>query len=110
MIEKEEIEAIKTGIDLKAYIESRGIPFKKNGNGALGKCPFHNDKTPSLSVNSSNKHLWKCFGCGAGGDIFRFVELFDKVNFKEAVNILSNPLDIQKPPAAPEPKELTIKE
>src|SRR5690606_5692872 len=65
-----------------------GIMLKKNGKGYTGLCPFHEDTNPSLSVNPS-KNLWQCFGCGTGGDIIRFVELFDKVSFPEAVKQLS---------------------
>ncbi|MFH1618219.1 MAG: CHC2 zinc finger domain-containing protein, partial [Candidatus Margulisiibacteriota bacterium] len=88
MIERENIDAIKHGVDLKDYIESRGIPLKKNGKGYFGLCPFHNDTNPSLSVNPK-EHLWQCFGCGAAGDVIRFVELFDKVTFQEAVKRLT---------------------
>lgn len=88
MIEKERIEAIKRDIDLAAFIESRGIPLKKNGKGYVGLCPFHEDSNPSLSVNPT-KNLWQCFGCGTGGDIIRFVELMDKVSFPAAVKKIS---------------------
>ena len=88
MIEKERIEELKRSIDLVALIESKGIPLKKNGKSYKGLCPFHEDSNPSLSVNPST-NLWQCFGCSAGGDVIRFVEMFDKVDFKEAVNQLS---------------------
>jgi DNA primase catalytic core len=89
MIEKERIEAIKREVDLVSLIKSRGIALKKNGKGYKGHCPFHADeKSPSLSV-SPDKNLWQCFGCNAGGDVIRFVELFDKVDFKAAVQLLS---------------------
>ena len=88
MIEKERIEAIKKGTDLVGLIQSRGIPLKKNGKGYVGLCPFHEDTNPSLSVNTST-NLWQCFGCGKAGDVISFVELFDKVDFKEAVKLLS---------------------
>ena len=87
MIEKETIERIKASVDLKSLVESRGIELKKNGKGWFGLCPFHDDKTPSLSVTPS-KNEWHCFGCGAGGDVIRFVEMFDRVDFKEAVRRL----------------------
>ena len=87
MIEKETIESIKQGVDLSALVKSRGIDLKKNGKGYFGLCPFHDDTNPSLSVNPST-NLWQCFGCGAGGDVIRFVEMFDKVPFPEAVNKL----------------------
>jgi len=89
MIEKETIESIKTTVDMVALAQAKGIKMKKNGKGWFGLCPFHNDKNPSLSVNPST-NLWQCFGCGKGGDVIRFVELFDQVNFKEAVNRLSD--------------------
>jgi DNA primase len=87
-IGKAQIAAIKTGVDLKALVESRGIDLKKNGKGYFGLCPFHDDKNPSLSINP-DQNLFQCFGCGAAGDVIRFVELFDKVTFPEAVKRLS---------------------
>ncbi|MBF0433419.1 MAG: toprim domain-containing protein [Fibrobacteria bacterium] len=111
MIEKERIEAIKNGIDLKSYVESRGIPLKKNGKGYFGLCPFHDDnKTPSLSVNVSN-NLWKCFGCGSGGDVIRFVELFDKVDFRQAVRTLDPGVSCSKKesPVAANPEQVPPK-
>ncbi len=87
-IEREVIEQVKR-IDLVDLIQAKGIELKKNGKGWFGRCPFHADKTPSLSINPT-KNLWQCFGCGASGDTIRFVELFDQVDFKEAVKRLSN--------------------
>ena len=87
-IEKERIEAVKRSVDLVGLIRSRGITLQKNGKGYKGLCPFHkDDKSPSLSVTPS-ENLWQCFGCNAGGDAIRFVELFDKVDFKTAVREL----------------------
>jgi DNA primase len=88
MIEKETILAVKNGVDLKALVEAKGIKLKKNGKGYFGLCPFHADKNPSLSINP-DKNLFQCFGCGAAGDVIRFVELFDRVDFTEAVKRLS---------------------
>jgi DNA primase catalytic core len=88
MIEKERIEEIKRGVDLVALVESRGIKLKKNGKSFVGLCPFHEDHNPSFSINPDD-NLWHCFGCGKGGDVIRFVELYDKVGFKEAVTKLS---------------------
>jgi DNA primase catalytic core len=88
MIEQTTIESIKTSTDLKLLVESKGIKLKKNGKGYFGLCPFHDDKNPSLSITPS-KNEWHCFGCGKGGDVIRFVELFDQIDFKEAVKRLS---------------------
>ncbi len=85
-IEREVIEQVKR-IDLVALVQAKGIELKKNGKGYFGLCPFHADKTPSLSINPI-KNLWQCFGCGAAGDTIRFVELFDQVDFTEAVKRL----------------------
>jgi len=109
MIDKEKIEAIKQGVDILALVRSRGITLKKNGKGYKGLCPFHEDKTPSLSVNPDT-NLWQCFGCNAGGDVIRFVELIDKVDFKEAIKRLSdNGFKTVKPPTPPINDPTTLK-
>jgi len=113
MIEKDKIEAIKHGVDLAALVQAKGIALKKNGKSWFGLCPFHNDKNPSLSINPT-KNLFQCFGCGAAGDVIRFVELIDHVDFKEAVKRLSdNGLQVMPPkpsrPASAQPPGLTAK-
>ena len=88
MIEQERIDAIKGCVEVAPFLQSLGIALKKNGKGLHGHCPFHDDqKTPSLSV-TPGKNLWQCFGCGKGGDIIEFVQLFDQVDFKTAVQKL----------------------
>jgi DNA primase catalytic core len=89
MIEKETIQSIKQSVDVVALVKAKGVRLRKNGKSYFGLCPFHADKNPSFSVNPTN-NLWQCFGCGAGGDVIRFVELFDQVDFKEAVKRLSD--------------------
>lgn len=112
MIEKERIEAIKQAVDLVALIKSRGIELKKKGKGYVCLCPFHTEETPSFSVNPA-QNLWQCFGCGTGGDAIRFVELFDKMSFPEAVAKLDGgelPTPLKPaPPAEKEPATLTAK-
>lgn len=110
-IEKEVIEAIKAGVDLVALVQAKGIDLKKNGKSWFGLCPFHADKNPSLSINPS-KNLWRCFGCGAAGDVIRFVELFDRVAFPEAVKRLSDNSfkpSAQAPKSDP-PRNLSVKD
>ena len=89
MIEKEKIERIKRDVDLAALVRAKGVKLKKNGKSYFALCPFHDDHNPSLSINPLT-NLWQCFGCGTGGDVIRFVELFDQVDFKEAVKRLSD--------------------
>ncbi|MDO8644054.1 MAG: CHC2 zinc finger domain-containing protein, partial [bacterium] len=89
MIGKDRIDSIKNTVDIVALVKSKGIFLKKNGKGYMGLCPFHEDKKPSLSVNPQT-NLFQCFGCGKGGDVIRFVELFDQVPFPEAVKRLQS--------------------
>jgi DNA primase catalytic core len=87
--------------------------LKKKGKGFVGLCPFHAEATPSFSVNPA-QNLWQCFGCGTGGDSIRFVELFDKMSFPDAVEKLdgnpSAPVQPATPAAAKEPATLTAKQ
>lgn len=93
MIAQVEVERIKQETDLVALIQARGISLLRKGKSWQGRCPFHDDsKTPSLSI-SPDKRLWRCFGCNAGGDAIRFLELYDKLSFPEAIKSLgANPI------------------
>jgi len=96
--------------DLVALVQAKGIELKKNGKGYFGLCPFHADNNPSLSVNPS-KNLFQCFGCGAAGDAIRFIELFDRVEFAEAVARLSGQrLPVAAKSVKESPKALSVKE
>ena len=76
------------------------VALKSAGSNHKGLCPFHNEKTPSFHVSPS-KQIFKCFGCGAGGDVFKFVQLREGVSFPEARTILGERagirLDAQRP-------------
>ena len=87
MIPQNTIQAIKNQTDLVKYLQSRGLQLKKSGREYVGLCPFHDDHNPSFSVNPS-VNLWHCFACDIGGDVIKFVELYDKVSFNEAIEIL----------------------
>ncbi|MBL0379934.1 MAG: hypothetical protein JKP90_09760 [Desulfofustis sp. PB-SRB1] len=93
MISQDEIEAIKHGVELVSFMKARGVELKQVGENYRGFCPFHEDTTPSLTVNPK-ENLWNCFGCGTGGDVIRFVELIHGVDFKEAVRRLA-----ERPPS-----------
>ena len=77
------LEAIRARADIVEVIGSF-VPLKQQGRNFVVCCPFHGEKTPSLVVNDS-RNLWHCFGCGAGGDIFKFVSEFEKCDFTTAV-------------------------
>ena len=64
------------------------VPLRKAGATWKGLCPFHQEKTPSFNVNR-DKGFFKCFGCGAGGDVVTFVEMQQKITFPEAIRALA---------------------
>lgn len=83
------IQQLKTQTDIATVIESF-LPLKRSGNGRyLGVCPFHNDRSPSMNVNPS-LGIYKCFACGAAGDVFKFVQEHEKLDFKGAVEWVAN--------------------
>ena len=83
----------KNKINLSDYL-SKFITLEKRGNSHVGKCPFHNDKTPSFSV-SDEKGLFYCFGCGVGGNVFTFLKKYKNVTFQEALKIVADFLGIK---------------
>ncbi len=90
-------------VDLLALMRSRGVELVARGASWQGRCPFHEDDTPSLTATPA-KGLWQCFGCGAAGDAIRFVELRDGCSFVEAVKALqafAGESPASSPPAAP---------
>ena len=82
MDDRENIELIKERIDIVSYI-GKYVKLKPAGKNFVGLCPFHQEKTPSFSVNA-DLGIFKCFGCGKGGDIFTFTQEIEKVDFPEA--------------------------
>ena len=76
------------------------VPLKRAGTSYKGNCPFHNEKTPSFHVHPE-KGFFHCFGCGVGGDVFKFLELHEKVGFQDAVRMLAQKFGV----ALPEPAE-----
>lgn len=70
------------------------VDLKKRGTSLIGVCPFHNEKTPSFHVSVS-KGIYKCFGCGAGGDSVRFVMELEKYSYPEALRYLAQKYNIE---------------
>jgi DNA primase len=81
------------------------VRLKKAGLNFTGLCPFHPEKTPSFSV-SATKQFYYCFGCGAGGDVFKFVMEMDKITFPESVRAVAEKCGI----AIPRSRERTPEE
>jgi DNA primase len=67
------IDEVRSAADIVAVI-SDSVSLRKAGNSYKGLCPFHSEKSPSFTVNR-DKGFFHCFGCGAGGDVFKFIEL-----------------------------------
>lgn len=88
-------------------VVSRYTSLRRHGKQLVGLCPFHGDKTPSLSVNE-DKGVFHCFGCGEGGDVFTFVQKIEGIDFKEALAHLG--FDNQRRPNRAEIKERQILE
>lgn len=88
LITPESIAEIKERADMIAIVSEATI-LKKAGKEYKGLCPFHDDKNPSMSVNPSAK-LYKCFSCGAGGDIIKFVQESQNKSFYEAVQYIAD--------------------
>jgi DNA primase len=76
------------------------VPLRRAGVAWKGLCPFHGEKTPSFTVNE-DRRTFKCFGCGVGGDVIKFVELYEKITFPEAVRQLAGRVGL----TVPEPEE-----
>lgn len=74
-------------VDLLEVIGER-VALKRKGKEYVGLCPFHDDHKPSMGVNPA-KGIFKCWSCGAGGDVIKFVQLYERVDFKEALRQLA---------------------
>lgn len=87
-LDEQIIEDIRSRTNIVDVI-SKYIPVTKKGKNYVCVCPFHNDTNPSMQI-STDKQIYKCFSCGEGGNVFSFVEKFEKVSFIEAVKIVAD--------------------
>jgi len=81
------IEKIKREVSLLKLMQSQGFDLKKKGKDYFCCCPFHDDKTPSLSVTPS-KNIFNCFGCDKGGSVIDWVKEREGISFTRAVEIV----------------------
>jgi DNA primase len=87
-IPENEVERLKREISVQRLAEARGIKLTRQGANLLGKCPFHDDKTPSLVITPA-KNLWHCMGaCNAGGTAIDWVMKAEGISFRHAVELL----------------------
>lgn len=87
------VEEIKLRIDLVELI-SAYVPLKQSGSTFKGLCPFHSEKSPSFTVNRE-RGFFKCFGCNAGGDCFKFIQLREGLSFPEAGEFLARKAGVE---------------
>jgi DNA primase len=88
------VEDLKSHADIVQVVQER-VPMKRSGASWKGLCPFHGEKTPSFHVY--DKGFFHCFGCHVGGDVIKFVQLYDKVTFPDAVRQLAERFGLQVP-------------
>lgn len=94
MIKKEDVEKVRAAADLYDIV-SATVTLKPSGTGTfVGLCPFHDEKTGSFNVRPS-LGVWHCFGCGLGGDVFKYVEQAENIDFREAVELLADKYHIE---------------
>src|SRR5919197_5930213 len=89
------IDDLKQQADIVVVIQDY-VSLKKTGATYKGLCPFHGEKTPSFHVNR-DKGFFHCFGCGVGGDVFKFLELQEKIGFADAARLLAQRFGIPLP-------------
>ena len=87
-VSNDEINAIRAKADIISIVGSY-IPLTQRGKNYFCVCPFHDDHSPSMSL-STDKQIYKCFSCGATGNVFSFVAEYENVSFIEAVSIVAN--------------------
>jgi DNA primase len=87
LISEESLERVKQAVDIVEVISAH-TDLRRQGARWVGLCPFHEERTPSFSVDAQEK-LYHCFGCGVGGDTIKFVEEKEGLGFAEAVELLA---------------------
>jgi DNA primase len=102
LVSQSTLEQIRAANDIVDVIGAH-MPLKRNGANFVCLCPFHKEKSPSFNVNPS-RQIFRCFGCGKGGDVFSFVKEYENLDFMDAVRRLAErariPLEMDNDPAA----------
>lgn len=92
---EEQIEQVRSANDIVDVIGA-SVRLKRSGSGYVGLCPFHSEKSPSFSVNPE-RQMYKCFGCGVGGNVLTFVMEYENYSFPEAMEHLAERAGISLP-------------
>ena len=96
------IETLNDRVNIVDVVSTR-VPLKKSGREYHGRCPFHDDSSPSFSV-SPDKQVYHCFGCGASGGLISFIMEYDKVDFVSAIENLASLAGLEVPTEAADPE------
>jgi DNA primase len=102
-LNRDVIARVREAADL-VDVAGEHVRLKKKGRTWEGLCPFHEEKTPSFSIDAE-KGLYYCFGCHQGGDVFKFVMQLENLNFPEAVERLAHRYGVTLPPRSPQARE-----
>ena len=97
------VEKVRERSDIHSVI-SRYVSLNQRGGKYWGLCPFHNEKTPSFSVDAA-KGLFYCFGCHTGGNVFKFLSLIENISYYEAIKLQAERLGIPLPTKKLSPEE-----
>lgn len=100
---KEFVERVRAGSSIVDVVQSY-VPLKREHREFSACCPFHNEKTPSFHV-SPDKGVFYCFGCHAGGDVFKFISLIENISWWDAVKMQAEKLGIEIPKKKQSPEE-----
>ena len=104
IISREFADEVRSAADIVKII-SGYVSLKKKGDRYWGCCPFHNEKTPSFSVKPDDGFFY-CFGCHAGGNVFKFISLYENIPYYEAVARVAEDLNIPLPQRNQSPAEI----
>jgi DNA primase len=103
----DQVDEIKGKVDIVGVINTR-VELKRAGKYFKGVCPFHAERTPSFFV-SPEMQMYKCFGCGASGDVFSFLEAYEGISFREALEELAKKAGVELSRQAPTKGEIETK-
>jgi DNA primase len=102
-IPDDKIEDVRAASDILSVVQSY-VTLKKRGQNYFGLCPFHQENTPSFAVNPG-RQIFRCFGCGRGGNVFSFIMEMERLSFVEAVRVLAERAGIELPAWRAEDRE-----
>ncbi len=91
------LDEVRNAVNIVSLV-SEYVALKKRGRNHVARCPFHTEKTPSFNVNEE-KQIFHCFGCGLGGDVFKFLMQIEHISFPEAVRLIADRYGIRLPQA-----------